>query len=73
MTRHEALHALDMTKKSDNFATIKTHDKSTEINLNGALMPSGDLSMAIWKFARLTEFYITRSHHQTCKSYPLSE
>jgi len=48
MTRHEALHALDMMKKPDNFATRKTHDKSTEINLNNALIPSGDISMAIW-------------------------
>jgi hypothetical protein len=48
MTRHEALYALDMTKKPDNFAIRKTHDKSPEINLNGALIPSGHISMSIW-------------------------
>jgi len=37
MTGHEALYALDMTKKPDNFAIRKTLDKSPEINLNGAL------------------------------------
>jgi hypothetical protein len=48
MTRHEALYALDMTKRPDNFAIRKTHDKSPEINLNGNSIPLGDISMSIW-------------------------